>query len=147
VLPYHLDREKIVGGLVITYGETYAWFKRKFGFDLAEDHTEDLTIVENAIDERGYSNKLEFIQRQSSRLVDLLLVTQAVRGPFPDAGWIGTQVFQEEWKELLKPGRGEEAASEILLREFGRWPHVCVSTINDSLFSGIVATEFKCTFR
>ena len=39
------DREKIIGGLVISYAEGRAWFKRKFGFDLNEDRSEDLSIV------------------------------------------------------------------------------------------------------
>ena len=126
---------QIDGGLLIPYSEGYEWLKRTWGMDLPplDDGSLDLTVfayMVDVIDERGYPYDIRLVRDPNADpgTLDFLLVTQNIRGEFRVAGQEeACEVLQDEWKDILKPGKAEEKAHAVLLEGFGRWTKCFVS--------------------
>jgi len=104
-------RKEIIGGLVIPCAEARAWFKRVYNVDLAEDHSQDISIpwcLEDYAQERGYPSSIELAFRLDAP-PDFLLVTQRAYGRFLNTGPPDVEeVLQDDLKDTLKSGdRGE----------------------------------------
>ena len=141
--------KKIVGGLIISYADSWEWFKRTYNIELDKDHSEDLSIpseLETTIQECGYPAQIEFAQCLATRELDFVVVTQVASGLFENLTPGELEVVQDNLKDMLKFGKREERAREIIFQVFGKWMHDRVPTINDPSSLGIEATEFSCFF-
>jgi len=125
-------RGAIVGGVIIPNAVAWEWFKRLSKIELNENHSEDFTIIrylgEYVHKAGGPYRAIKFAQRRDVAWYDFIYVTQRAEGPFMNVGPSGIdEVLQDDLKGIFKPGKEEEEASELLLREFGRWTHDSVS--------------------
>jgi len=125
-------RGAIVGGVIIPNAEARAWFKRLSNIELKANHSQDITIIHylgEAVHKAGGPYEaIKLAQRRDVVWYDFIFVTQRAEGPFMNVGPSGLdEVLQDDLKGIFKPGKEEEEASELLLREFGRWTHDFVS--------------------
>ena len=59
---------------------------------------------------------------QGGETLDVLFVTQRIRGDFVNIGPQGSEeVTQDDLKVILKPGEREETVSGMLFEEFNTW--------------------------
>ena len=113
-----------MGGLFIPYSEGAAWLKRKYNMDLAENHSQDLTIfayLMDVLDDHGYDVcNLKIVEGQDPMEFNVLIITQRIHGKFLNVGPPGEEVLQDDLKDILKPGELEKKVNAVLLEALGQ---------------------------
>ena len=111
--------DSIIFGFLIDNEEGRAWFKRKYDYELKEDHSEDLGIamqLDDLVIEEGIAFGCCPAPRRLELVSDVLVITQIERGPFiHDGPETYEEVLQEDRRPI--PGVKEEKVKAWLEKE------------------------------
>ena len=72
-----------------------------------------------AMEEHGYLADIDLVQGPDPTTYDLLCVTKRIYGDFENIEPAGEEVFQNYFKEVMKPGKRESEIHNALVQVFG----------------------------